>query len=99
MRSVCLRKAFDDFEIKKNLSLSQFVLLGLGCSLRFSFVVVIVSRTIVPRRNLGPRMDCSHMIVPLGARWYLSTCGYELLQLSFHATFKIFFLYLVFYKG
>ena len=25
----------------------------------------------VPRRNLGPHMCCSHMLVPLGARWYL----------------------------
>ena len=88
MCPVCLRKAFDVLKSEKHLS--QFVLHGLGCSLRFSSVVVIVSRTIVPRRNLEPRMDCSHTTVPLGARWCLSTCGYKLLQLFFHATLKMF---------
>ena len=28
----------------------------------------------VPRRDLGPRVCCSHTFVPLGARWYLGTC-------------------------
>ena len=29
------------------------------------YVVVIVPRTIVPRRDLGPRVDCSHTL----SRW------------------------------
>src|SRR6266508_1511461 len=33
-----------------------------------------VPRPMVPRRNLGPRVCCSHPIVPLGARWYLGMC-------------------------
>src|SRR6266498_154404 len=33
-----------------------------------------VPRPMVPRRNLGSRVCCSHTIVPLGARWYLGMC-------------------------
>src|SRR6266540_2242483 len=28
----------------------------------------------VLRRNLGPRVCCSHTIVPLGVHWYLGMC-------------------------
>jgi len=37
----------------------------------------------VPRWNLGPRVCCSHTIVPLGARWYLGMCECDSTTLSF----------------
>ena len=37
----------------------------------------------VPRRNLGPQVCCNHMIVPLGARWYLGMCEYDSTAPSF----------------
>ena len=83
-----------------------------GCSLislypivLFGFLLLVltwwrfVPRPIVPRRDLGPRVCSRHAIVPLGARWCLSTCGYELLQLSFHATLKMFFSTSSFLRG
>ena len=71
----------------------------LGLLSMISYVVVSVPRTIVPRRDLGPRVDCSHTTVPLGARWCLSTCEYELLRLSFHATLKTFPYYYILLRG
>jgi len=71
----------------------------LGLLSMISYVVVSVPRTIVPRRDLGPRVDCSHTIVPWGARWCLSTCEYELLRLSFHATLKTISSYSILFKG
>ena len=36
--------------------------------LLISLVVVFSCMTLMPRRNLGPRVCCSHMMEPLGAR-------------------------------
>ncbi len=41
-----------------------------------------VPRPMVPRRNLGPRVCCSHTLVPLGARWYLGMCESDSTALS-----------------
>jgi len=71
----------------------------LGLLSMISYVVVSVPRTIVPRRDLGPRVDCSHTTVPLDTRWCLSTCEYELLRLSFHATLKMFPYYSILLRG
>ena len=40
----------------------------------------------VPRWNLGPRVCCSHMLVLLGARWYLGMCDHDSTASSFRAT-------------
>jgi len=45
----------------------------LGCYSWFR-VVVFNHITLMPRRNLGPHVRCSHMIEPLGARWCLGIC-------------------------
>jgi len=45
-----------------------------GLLLLISLVVVFSCMTLMPRRNLGPHVCCSHMIEPLGARWCLGIC-------------------------
>ena len=66
-----------------------------GCSLislypivLFGFLLLVliwwrfVPRPIVPRRDLGPCVCSRHVIVPLGARWCLSACGWNYIDTS-----------------
>ena len=55
--------------------LTSLVVAGtIGLLLLISFVVMFSHVTMMPRRNLGPHVCYSHMIEPLGARWYLGIC-------------------------
>ena len=55
--------------------LNYLVVAGaIGLLLLISLVVVFSHVTLMPRRNLGPHVRCSHMIEPLEARWCLGIC-------------------------
>ena len=54
---------------------------AIGLLLLISLVVVFSHVTLMPRRNLGPHVRCSHMIEPLGARWCLGICDITHLNL------------------
>ena len=45
-----------------------------GLLLSISLAVVFSYITLMPRRNLGSHVCCSHMIEPLGARWCQGIC-------------------------
>ena len=55
--------------------LNYLVVAGaIGLLLLIPLVVVFSHVTLMPRRNLGPHVRCSHMIEPLGAHWCLGIC-------------------------
>ena len=55
-------------------SLIYLVAGTVGLLLSISLVVVFSCITLMPRRDLGSHVCCSHMIEPLGARWCLGMC-------------------------
>jgi len=55
--------------------LAYLVVAGtIGLLLLISLLVVFSHVTMMPQRNLGPHVCCSHMIESQGARWCLGIC-------------------------
>ena len=74
-----MRRLTNGYASEYNFGLSSVLLIYLvagtvGLLLSISLAAVFSYITLMPRRNLGPHVCCSHMIEPLGARWCLGMC-------------------------
>jgi len=74
-----MRRLTNGYVSEYNFRLSSVSLIYLvagtvGLLLSISLAVVFRYITLMPRRNLGSHVCSSHMIEPLGARWYLGIC-------------------------
>ena len=75
-----IHKLTTGYAFEYNFGLSSFFL-NLSCrcwhywvAIPLFLVVVFNHMTMMPCRNLGPHVRCSHMIEPLGAHWCLGIC-------------------------